>query len=413
MQKSEDVVIHMRRSLDREVINSIVYLVGDADVLNAMADVPAKPLFDWEVLEFLNDLSKTLMKDSQSRNFSDVVTFAFWIRMASTKRMQEQYGKKDKNIHLGRGSAFHIAPSNVPVNFAYSLVAGLLTGNSNVVRVPSKTFPQVSIIVDGIKKTLRYHKQMRQYIILIRYERSKAINDFLSMLSDIRIVWGGDATISELRKSPLPARSLEITFADRYSLAVINAEAYLTVKDKATVAENFYNDTYFSDQNACTSPRIVIWTGKKKSEAKKLFWRKLHEVVEKKYHFQSIQGVNKLTSGYLLAANLPGTKIIQHGDNTVTGVSIPEITEYLMDLKDNSGYFFEYDCNDIHALKTLCDDRRCQTIGFLGDKEELLPLLTSGIHGVDRVVPIGKTMDFDLIWDGYDLVSQMSRTIKI
>ena len=37
---------------------------------------------------------------------------------------------------------------------------------------------------------------------------------------------------------------------------------------KGRLAEEFYNDTYLSDQNACTSPRLVVWMGSKKKEAK-------------------------------------------------------------------------------------------------------------------------------------------------
>ena len=33
--------------------------------------------------------------------------------------------------------------------------------------------------------------------------------------------------------------------------------------------------------------------------------------------------------------------------------------------------------------------------------------------GIDRIVPMGKSMDFSLIWDGYDLIRQMSRRITI
>jgi hypothetical protein len=33
--------------------------------------------------------------------------------------------------------------------------------------------------------------------------------------------------------------------------------------------------------------------------------------------------------------------------------------------------------------------------------------------GIDRVVPMGRSMDFSLIWDGYDLIRQMSRRVKI
>lgn len=34
-------------------------------------------------------------------------------------------------------------------------------------------------------------------------------------------------------------------------------------------------------------------------------------------------------------------------------------------------------------------------------------------HGVDRVVPMGKSMDFNLVWDGYDLIRSLSRKISV
>lgn len=34
-------------------------------------------------------------------------------------------------------------------------------------------------------------------------------------------------------------------------------------------------------------------------------------------------------------------------------------------------------------------------------------------NGVDRVVPLGKSMDFSLIWDGYDLIRELSREILL
>jgi hypothetical protein len=64
-------------------------------------------------------------------------------------------------------------------------------------------------------------------------------------------------------------------------------------------------------------------------------------------------------------------------------------------------------------LRAFCNNTHCQTIGFLGDASRLKPLLDSGIKGVDRVVPIGQTMNFDLIWDGYNLVEQMTRVVAV
>ncbi len=398
----------MLQSLDK-----IEFLVGSADMVEQMMTASAKEPFDEEVLNFLNDVSRTLMNDPRSKAYSDVITLGFWLRKGSTTKLKERYSFKDCNIHLGRGLVFHIAPSNVPVNFAYSLAAGLLTGNSNIVRVPSKDFEQVTMIAEAINAVLARHERIKSSIALVRYEREKEINDALSIICDTRIIWGGDATIEEIRKSPLLPRSTEITFADRYSLAVIDADEYLKKGNKATVALDFYNDTYFSDQNACTSPRIIVWTGNHKEEAKKIFWNELHEIIKKKYTFRAIQGVNKLTSACLAAVEIPGTKIVNRTDNLVVRVEVPEITEKLMDLKDNCGYFFEYNCDDILEIKYLCNDKRCQTIGILGDKDEIKSLLLSGMKGVDRVVEIGHTMDFDLTWDGYNLVSQLTRTITV
>ncbi len=401
----------MRKDLNPDVLKRVTYLTGSAEMAAGLCDTPAKMVFDESVIDFLDDVSKVLMKAPEAKGYPDVVTFGFWIRRGSVLKLAERFKGRDGQPRLGRGTAFHIAPSNVPVNFAYSMVCGLLTGNGNIVRVPFKDFPQVRIIIDAFDQALARHRGMKPYILFVRYERDKDVNDLFSSIADTRVVWGGDETVAELRKSPLPPRSGEITFADRYSLAVIDSDFYMAMEDKSHVAEDFYNDTFLSDQNACTSPRLIIWTGNKIAEAKKLFWDEEHKLVERKYAFQAIQGVNKLTKSCLVAAAISGVKVEEHRDNLIIRVSVPEITGTLMDYRDNSGYFYEYDCKNIMDLAPLCDDKRCQTIGYIGEREVVLPLIQSGVKGIDRVVPMGKTMDFDLIWDGYDLSAFLSRTV--
>lgn len=407
----------MRQSFNREeerkLLEGITYLTGGADTILNMAGVPAREPFDGEITEFLNELSKKLIRMEEAKSYPDVVTFGFWIRKANVQALKKRFMRETGNIQVGRGVAFHIAPSNVPVNYAYSLAAGLLTGNANVVRVPSKDFLQVSIINEAVNTVLEKFESIRPYICLVRYDHDKRLNDLLSCLADTRIIWGGNHTIEELRKSPLRPRAGEITFADRYSLAVIDSEAYLKSTDKERIAEDFYNDTFLTDQNACTSPRIVVWIGEKKEEAKKLFWEKEHELVKSKYVFQPVMGINKLTSSCLAAAALENIRMEPMSDNYIVRVKTDCPDSNLMDFKDSSGYFFEYDCDDIMEIRGLCDDDSCQTIGLYGDSELIRPLLASGIKGVDRVVPLGKTMDFDLIWDGYNLYERLTRTIVL
>lgn len=404
----------MRQAISKEeqtVLGRLTYLTGGPDTIAEMDTLPARPPFDGEVLEFWNDVSKTLL--ASGREYPDVVTFAFWIRRASTQSLKARFSREDGNLRFGRGTAFHIAPSNVAVNFAYSLAAGLLTGNANIVRLPTKRFPQAELICKAINTVLEKYPGLRPYICLVRYDRDREINDLLSRLADTRIVWGGDATIAELRKSPLAPRAGEITFADRCSLAVIDSEWFLEKADRRRTVQDFYNDTFLTDQNACTSPRIVVWLGERRTEAKEAFWGALHEMVKARYEFQPVQGIDKLVKSCLLAAGKESVKVRPRPDNLIYRISVPALSRELLDQTGNSGYFLEYDCGDILELRELCNDPRCQTIAYVGEKELLLPLLNTGIKGIDRVVPVGNTMDFNLIWDGYNLCERLTRIIQV
>lgn len=402
-----------------DAYRKISYLLGDMSVVQNMTHVSPMIPFSEELLAFFDDLSKEFMTNKENRLYSDIVTLGFWLRKSSMTALKKKYlPDDDRHVRIGRGLAFHIAPSNVPVNFAYSLFTGLLTGNANVVRVPSKAFPQVDLIVQALEKVLKKYPMLQTYIALVRYGRDVDINALLSSMCDVRIIWGGDETINEIRSARLSARATEITFADRYSLAVIDADVYLERQDKDKLARDFYNDTYLSDQNACTSPRVVVWCGSRKDEAKQKFWSALYAVAQEKYQFQDIQGIDKLAVACMAASadeseNVGHVHILPHKDNLLVRVSVDKLTPQLMNYRGNSGYFYEYDCFDLMELRAFCDDIRCQTIGYVGDAERFKPLLKSGIKGIDRLTPVGHTMDFDLIWDGYHLVEHMTRTIAV
>ncbi len=404
-------MIPMQQSLIDFGQFDIRWEVGSAADMNVMQQVRALEPFSEPILDFLSDVSKRLLADPAAKAYPDVVTFAFWIRQASLHQMKNQF--EDEELRLGRGIVFHVAPSNVPVNYAYSLVSGLITGNANVVRIPSKEFPQIAVINGAIRDALESHEEMKPYVALIRYGHDAEVSKALTAIADVRVIWGGDNTIEEFRKFPLKSRATEVTFANRYSLAVINSDAYMEIEDKRRIVNDFYNDTYLTDQNACTSPRVVVWMGNQIEEAKKQFWDNLHELLIGKYEIQGVQAVNKLTSAYLAAVGYNGSRKEQGADNLIVRVKVSTLDSNLMDLKDNSGYFYEYDCSDIMELKDICNDTRCQTISYIGDKEIFTELVKSGIKGVDRIVPIGKTMDFDMIWDGYNLFERLTRVVDV
>ena len=39
-------------------------------------------------------------------------------------------------------------------------------------------------------------------------------------------------------------------------------------------------------------------------------------------------------------------------------------------------------------------------------------ILKNGIRGVDRIVPIGNALEIGTIWDGYDIITSLTRIIS-
>jgi hypothetical protein len=370
--------------------------------------LPLAP-FSAQVLEFFSDLSKKLIKE---RTYSDVATFGFWCRKGSLMREKAKYD--DLETRLGRGVVFHSTPSNVPVNFAFSFAAGLLAGNANIVRLPGRDFEQVGIIVDAIGELLDgSHSELAPYICFVKYPPDKTLHDLYSSICDVRVIWGGDGTIGELRESPLKPRATELTFADRYSIAVINADEYLKSPDKSKIAQDFYNDTYFSDQNACTAPAVVFWLGDSIAKAKAAFWENARLLAKDNYALAPVQAVGKLNAVYKAAANIP-LELSDMEDNFVTRLNVENVDDGLMQFRYNSGFYFEHEISELKDILPICNER-LQTLTYYGlSKDELIEFIAMyRPKGIDRAVPMGKSMDFSLNWDGYDLIRSLSRKVQI
>ena len=146
MRNLGGAVIRMQQAFDK-----IKYLVGDADILNKGEMIPALSPFSDKVLDFLTKLSFRLLHDRRAREYGDVIAYAFWIRRVSLEKECQRYLCDEQRI--GRGMAFQIAPSNIPVQFAVSMTYALIAGNISVVRLSNKNFgPLYNEVEQLIKK---------------------------------------------------------------------------------------------------------------------------------------------------------------------------------------------------------------------------------------------------------------------
>lgn len=406
MQRLGGAVIHMQQILEK-----VDFLTGSELSVETMQTVKALPIFDEMIVEFLDELSKRLRKDRRAKSYADVMAYAFWIRKASLERLRKKYELED--MRLGRGIVFHIAPSNVPINFAVSLTYALLSGNASIIRVSDKKFEQIELVCEIMEDLIQTEFEiLKPYICVVQYPHDEEVTKYFSSICDVRVIWGGDQTIHMIRRAELQPRAVELCFADRDSLAVINADEYLK-GDRTKITDAFYQDTYYVDQNACSSPRMVVWIGDKIEEAAEDFWALIDEKVQKEYELKPISGIDKLLNACLISADRENVKIIQE-NNYVVRARLTKLDDHIMQLKGNCGYFFEYYAKQLEEIIPVLG-KSCQTLSYYGiDSLELKELiLKHGVRGVDRIVPLGDTLALSTVWDGFDMILSMSRVVGV
>jgi hypothetical protein len=378
--------------------------------------LPMRPFSNLAV-NFLGDLSKALMADCEARKYPDVISFAFWSRPASLNKKHKELTIDQYSI--GRGLALHIAPSNVPVNFAFSFAFGLLSGNANLVRVPEMKYLQTKIILQHIDLQLNKSKYstLKSQNSLFYYERNDEINLFLSNQSDCRLIWGGDQTINYFKSIATQPRNIDICFANRYSISMFGAKEVLLLGsfDLKKLCKDFYNDNFLFNQFACSSSHLINWQGSNKDivGAKKKFWSEMNLLA---------QAAEQMTeTDYIDRFAKVGSLAFQYDDFTFTSKLSDAI--YRSDLQHNTnfedyrvgyGYFSEINniSNKELALKI---SNRYQTITYFGiDAVELAEnFIDASVEGIDRIVPVGSGLNLDLIWDGYDIIRTLSRIIEV
>ncbi len=393
--------------------DKIEVLVGTLNLRNQVT----KP-FDKLIIDFLTKFSLELNKIKYTSIYKDVKTLSFFCRYQNLIILKKKF-YTNQEIRIGQGLIFHVTPSNIPTNFAYSLIFGLLTGNSNIIKVTSKKFEQVTIICQILKKLLRKekYKKLKNFINIYRYSQEQEfISQELSLKSDARIIWGSDNTVLEIKKLKTKPKTVDVLFPDRYSFCLINSRKFksLNQKELLNFANKFYNDTFTADQNACSSPHLIVWSGKINQIYKHRFWKTLSNLVKLNYQAPELSAVDKyhkLCSDLIELQNLKSIKIY---DNSIYTLKLKKFTNEMENLRGRWGYFYEFETKDINLISKNIN-RKYQTVTYFGFKKNTIEkfIMNNNLKGIDRFVPVGSALDINFIWDGYDLYRSLTRIIEV
>ena len=374
------------------------------------------PVFSPETRAFLAAISAEIGA-SKLHSIPEIAAFGFWCRKAHLESLAQRHASPFPR--LGRGLAFHITPSNVPTMFAYSYTIGLLAGNANIVRLSERGGEISALLCACIGRVLERpeFEAIKRRTSFISYGRDDALTAAYTASCDARIIWGGDETIRRIRALPLPPHAVELVFPDRWSFALFSQAAFSQVDDETLTvwAHRFYNDTYLMDQNACSSPHLVVWENDGGDFAVRLrWWEKVAAEAQAAYRFGAYQAARKYEQLCLAAMTLPEEiSVTQYAGNLLYVARLVTIPPHTVEtLRGTFGFFFETEIRNKEELLPLLS-YKVQTLCAEGYERETLAQFFAQRRaaGIDRIVALGQTMEMGTMWDGKDLIAELSRFI--
>jgi hypothetical protein len=381
------------------------------------------PPFDPVLVDFVDAVSKAVLLNPLMRRMPEMAAVAHWMRKAHILELRQSFeAQRGARIWLPRGVALHFAPSNVDSIFVYSWFISLLTGNGNIVRLSQTRGQQVELLLETINRVCAQERfqAIRDRSLILSYNHDDAVTQRLSEACQIRVLWGGDDSVRRLRAISLNPLATEVAFANRFSLAVLNSVPVATASDAAlaSLATRFSNDSFWFDQMACSSPRLVVWIGASENcaQAQNVFWPALTREVQKRgIEYAEVIGLNKMVSAYVSAATEISDQILPGVTGIVSRVHVGKNAQgRFRSIDCGGGLFFETELSRLDEL-VPCLTAQDQTLSYFGFESADLRQFALNLpaRAVDRIVPVGTALDFNTVWDGYNLLQVFSREIDL
>jgi hypothetical protein len=384
-----------------------------------LAEGCAAEPFHESVLEAIVDFSRRIFYDAQARRYSEMLALAHWMRKSEMVRLSEEFRSLQRHdrVLVPHGLVFHLPPRNVDTMFVYSWLLAALTGNRSVIRLSPERSESTSILARILRETLAEAEEpARGGTIIVSYGHEVEPTEMLSSLCDVRVIWGGDQTIESVRRSPLAPHAKELTFCDRFSVSAIRAEAYVALpeEERDGLTDQFFNDCFWFDQLACSSPRLVVWCGtaeETQAASSDFFTRVAGCIERRRYVLPAAVSMQKLV--YACSAILSSSVQECRRYKGLTVLTLASLACFPRS-HPGGGLFFEAHLESLLEL-TCFLGRQDQTLTWFGFTPEELRALVRSLNGraIDRIVPIGQALQFHRYWDGYDLLQELCRSVHL
>jgi hypothetical protein len=388
--------------------------------LHRLASRPRHHPFAGDAVALVGTISQRILRSELARQMPELAALAHWFRPANLRTLTARFAGDGGGTRIRpRGLVFALSPANVEVLFIYCWLLSLLAGNATVIRVsrkPSQVRESFVALMRELAQEPR-HRELLSDSWIVTYEHDAAVSTAISELCHARLVWGGDATIAAIRAIPLNPLAVEISFADRFSLAALDAASVTAQSDRALreMARRFVNDTLWSQQQACSSPRAVVWIGGPEviARAKARFWE-AYRAAATAFADSPSSMMARVTDLFCLAAAGSIERLAAPPAQRPALATGTAALEAVRQIHSGHGLFVEYEAATAAEIAGFVreKDQTLVAYGLAAEAlEGLLEVLPS--RALDRIVAPGQATEFSTVWDGTDLLDVLTRKIGL
>ncbi len=357
-------------------------------------------------------LSQALLQDPQCRNYPDLIALGFWLRPAQLRPMLAPYMTQQHYQLLPLGLIYHSSPANVDSLFVYTGILSLLCGNRNQIRISNRSGASTQFLLDKIIALADSFPLQNARFQLFRCAHDSVTLKNLQQQLDARVLWGSDASIQQQRATAIPAHARDLSFSHKFSLCLLDAKAVLncTAQEFEQLLQLFSRDHLTFAQQGCASAKALFWYGDvtESQQAQQKFWPALEALTTTQQkltateHYQALCAAQQMMMQQI-------TPSPRFNGSWLPRLSLPALTPELENLHPGCGLFLEMTVQDITRLPTQLRPQH-QTLSYWGiDLATIALLRQQSVIGLDRITPLGQTLNFSPVWDGVDLVHQFSR----
>jgi hypothetical protein len=274
----------------------------------------------------------------------------------------------------------------------------------------------VEALLGVIRTVAAGDDELRRSNRFVTYGHDDAVTAGLSAWCAHRVIWGGDDAVGAIRPIPLPSHASERVFGNKYSFAAIEAARYQAAgeAERMRLASAFFNDLFWFDQMACSSPHVVFWVGSAGAAeaAAREFEQALQaEVTRRRFAPPVSSAVHRRTYAFGLAASADVRVVLEH--TGFVGVHVRDRAALDKDVC-GGGLLRHVAAASLAEVLPFVDegDQTMTQWGFDADGLRRFAA-EAGARGLDRVVPIGEALAFDVVWDGFHLIDDVLRRVRV